>query len=101
MQRTVELISGGTGEESPYLVDTLLPKEYEVPGVTLRFEGKGNKEVGVIDRVEGREMQLSPGGIVVRVNPGDFCPTEVQTLLCNLSRAAHARLESKPSTSFH
>ena len=36
MQRTAELIRGMIGQDSPYLVDTLRPNEYEVSGVTRR-----------------------------------------------------------------
>ena len=68
-------------------------------GVTVRFEGEGVDEVGVVDKVEGKETRLSPGDVIVRVDPRYFRPTEVQTLLGDPSKA-HARLGWKPSTSF-
>jgi GDPmannose 4,6-dehydratase len=68
-------------------------------GVTVRFEGEGVDEVGVVDKVEGKETHLSPGDVIVRVDPRYFRPTEVQTLLGDPSKA-HAKLGWKPSTSF-
>jgi GDPmannose 4,6-dehydratase len=69
-------------------------------GITVRFEGDGVDEVGVVDAVEGKQARVSPGDIIVRVDPRYFRPTEVETLLGDPSKA-HARLGWKPSTSFH
>jgi len=68
-------------------------------GVTVRFEGEGVDEVGVVDKVETKETRLSPGDVIVRVDPRYFRPTEVQTLLGDPSKA-HAKLGWKPSTPF-
>ena len=46
-------------------------------GVTVRFEGEGVDEVGIVDKVEGKETRLSPGDVIVRVDPRYFRPTEV------------------------
>jgi GDPmannose 4,6-dehydratase len=64
-------------------------------GVTVRFEGEGVDEVGVVDKV----TRLSRGDVVVRVDPRYFRPTEVQTLLGDPSKA-HAKLGWKPATPF-
>jgi GDPmannose 4,6-dehydratase len=69
-------------------------------GVTVRFEGEGVEEVGIVSKVQGKETRLSPGDVIVRVDPRYFRPTEVQTLLGDASKA-QARLGWKPSTSFH
>jgi GDPmannose 4,6-dehydratase len=53
----------------------------------------------VVDKVEGKEARLSPGDVIVRVDPRYFRPTEVQTLLGDASKA-HAKLGWKPSTPF-
>jgi GDPmannose 4,6-dehydratase len=68
-------------------------------GVHVRFEGEGVDEVGVVDRVEGRETKLSPGNVIVRVDPRYFRPTEVETLLGDPSKA-HAKLGWRPTTTF-
>jgi GDPmannose 4,6-dehydratase len=68
-------------------------------GVTVRFEGEGVDEVGIVDKVEGKETRLSPGDVIVRVDARYFRPTEVQTLLGDPSKA-HAKLGWKPVTSF-
>ena len=53
-------------------------------GVTLRFEGDGLQEVGVVEESTGA---LKPGQVIVRVEPRYFRPTEVQTLLGDASKA--------------
>ena len=51
-------------------------------GVTLRFEGEGVEEVGIVDAVDGSvETKLAPGDVVVRVDPRYFRPAEVESLL--------------------
>src|SRR3984885_1314009 len=45
-------------------------------GVHVRFEGEGVNEVGIVERVEGRETKLSKGDVIVRVDPAYYRPTE-------------------------
>src|SRR5471030_2023136 len=68
-------------------------------GVHMRFEGEGVDEVGIVDRVEGRETKMTKGDVIVRVDPRYFRPTEVETLLGDPSKA-HAKLGWRPTTSF-
>ncbi|SAL88388.1 GDP-mannose 4,6-dehydratase [Caballeronia arvi] len=68
-------------------------------GIHLHFEGEGVKEVAIVDRVESREIKLSPGQVIVRVDPRYFRPAEVETLLGDPSKA-HAKLGWRPTTSF-
>lgn len=57
-------------------------------GVTLRFEGQGVDEVGIVTAVEGdKASALKPGDVIVRVDPRYFRPTEVETLLGDPSKA--------------
>jgi GDPmannose 4,6-dehydratase len=66
-------------------------------GVTLRFEGEGEAERAVVEAVEGKAAPaLSPGDVVVRVDPRYFRPAEVETLLGDPSRAK-ARLGWEPT----
>jgi len=60
-------------------------------GVTLRWEGVGQEEVGVVDSVAtGRGVlaeALQPGQVIVRVDSRYFRPAEVETLLGNPAKA--------------
>ncbi|RQS31153.1 GDP-mannose 4,6-dehydratase [Burkholderia sp. Bp8990] len=68
-------------------------------GITIKFEGSGVDEVGVVEKVAGNEVNVSPGEIIVRVDPRYFRPTEVETLLGDPTKA-HQKLGWKPRTSF-
>lgn len=72
-------------------------------GVTLRWEGEGVEEIGVVDSfLPVEEVQNScflPGAVVVRVDPRYFRPTEVETLLGNPGKAKE-KLGWQPETSF-
>src|SRR4051794_15199169 len=47
-------------------------------GVTLRFEGDGVEEVGIVDTISGAvETRLKPGDVIVRIDPRYFRPAEV------------------------
>jgi GDPmannose 4,6-dehydratase len=60
-------------------------------GVTLRFEGEGVEETGIVDAVSGTvETRFSPGDVVVRVDPRYFRPAEVESLLGDPSAAREA-----------
>ncbi|CAM2338836.1 GDP-mannose 4,6-dehydratase [Burkholderia vietnamiensis] len=68
-------------------------------GITVRFDGEGVDEVGIVDKVEGSEAKVKPGAVIVRVDPRYFRPTEVETLLGDPTKA-HEKLGWKPTTSF-
>jgi GDPmannose 4,6-dehydratase len=57
-------------------------------GVTLRFEGQGVEEVGIVESVSGTKAPaLKRGDVVVRIDPRYFRPTEVETLLGDPAKA--------------
>lgn len=57
-------------------------------GITLRFEGTGVDEVGIIEAIEGDNAPaLKVGDVIVKVDPRYFRPAEVETLLGDPSRA--------------
>jgi GDPmannose 4,6-dehydratase len=60
-------------------------------GVTLRWEGVGQEEVGVVDSVATDRgvlaEALQPGQVLVRVDSRYFRPAEVETLLGNPAKA--------------
>ncbi len=57
-------------------------------GISLRFEGKGVDEVGIVEAIhEPAKCDLSPGDIIVRIDPEYFRPAEVETLLGDANKA--------------
>jgi GDPmannose 4,6-dehydratase len=65
-------------------------------GVTLRFEGQGVDERGIVEQIQGNKAPaLKPGDTIVRVDPRYFRPAEVDTLLGDPSKAK-ARLGWTP-----
>ncbi len=68
-------------------------------GIKLRFEGEGEREVGVVVEVDGKRARCKPGDVIVRVDPRYFRPTEVESLLGDPSKAK-AKLGWEPRTHF-
>ena len=68
-------------------------------GITLRFEGEGEQEIGTVAKVEGTQAKCKVGDVIVRVDPRYFRPTEVETLLGDPSKAKH-KLGWTPTTTF-
>ena len=57
-------------------------------GVTLRFEGQGVDEVGMVQTISGdKAPALAVGDVVVKVDPRYFRPAEVETLLGDPTKA--------------
>jgi GDPmannose 4,6-dehydratase len=57
-------------------------------GITLRFEGLGVDEVGIVERIEGdKAPALKVGQTIVRVDPRYFRPAEVESLLGDPTKA--------------
>ena len=67
-------------------------------GMTLRWQGVGSEETGVVLNA-GPHTGAKPGQIIVRVDPRYFRPTEVETLLGDASKA-HTKLGWQPTTTF-
>ncbi|GGE39673.1 GDP-mannose 4,6-dehydratase [Actibacterium pelagium] len=57
-------------------------------GLTLRFEGNGLDEIGIVDAIKGENAPaLSVGDTILRIDPRYFRPAEVETLLGDPSKA--------------
>lgn len=71
-------------------------------GITLAFEGEGDKEVGIVqavDTVNGEyKAKCKPGDVIVKVDPRYYRPTEVETLLGDPTKAKE-KLGWTPKTS--
>ena len=73
-------------------------------GVTLRWEGAGVDEIGIVESVIGDNIAkrcpaIQVGKTIVRVDPRYFRPTEVETLLGDPSKAK-AKLGWEPEITF-
>jgi GDPmannose 4,6-dehydratase len=86
-----------TGEQ--YSVRDFVQRAAAELGVTVRFEGSGVDEVGIVEHVEDRSLRMTPGDVIVRVDPHYFRPSEVETLLGDASKA-RTKLGWQPRTSF-
>lgn len=57
-------------------------------GITLRFEGQGIDEIGIVEKIEGDNAPAVKGGdVLVRIDPRYFRPAEVESLLGDPSKA--------------
>jgi GDPmannose 4,6-dehydratase len=68
-------------------------------GITLRWEGKGRDERGVIAGLKSRSKALKAGQTIVRVDPRYYRPAEVQTLLGDAAKARR-KLGWRPRVAF-
>jgi GDPmannose 4,6-dehydratase len=67
-------------------------------GMRLEWQGHGVDEVGIV-RDPGPHGGARPGQIVVRIDPRQFRPAEVEAVIGDPAKA-HARLGWKPTTTF-
>ena len=57
-------------------------------GITLKFEGKAEKEQGIVATIEGDKAPgLKVGDVIIKIDPRYYRPTEVETLLGDPSKA--------------
>jgi GDPmannose 4,6-dehydratase len=68
-------------------------------GITISFEGDGEREVGFVTAVAGDRARCRIGETIVRVDPRYFRPTEVESLLGDLTKARE-KLGWAPKTPF-
>ncbi len=89
-----------TGEQ--HSVREFAEAAFKEAGISLRWEGEGVDEQGVVDSVEAKGDQkpaCRPGDVVVSVDRRYFRPTEVDDLLGDPSKARE-QLGWSPQTSF-
>lgn len=68
-------------------------------GITLRFEGEGVDEIGIVASIaDGADTQLKVGQVIIRVDSRYFRPAEVETLLGD-STNARVKLGWEPEIS--
>lgn len=80
---------------------------FQLLGVTIKWQGKGVDEVGIVEHVnaemlneqtQGFAASLKPGDVVVRIDPYYFRPNEVDVLWGDASKAKE-KLGWEPSIS--
>ncbi len=68
-------------------------------GITLKFEGSGKEEIGIIENIEHlNNSHLKAGDIIVRVDERYFRPAETDSLIGDSSKA-RKKLNWKPKIS--
>ncbi|ABL66596.1 GDP-mannose 4,6-dehydratase [Chlorobium phaeobacteroides] len=70
-----------------YSVRQFIEKAAVQLGITIRWEGTGINEVGIVDSLSIQHSALSTGSVIVRVDPRYFRPAEVETLLGDPAKA--------------
>lgn len=71
-----------------YSVRQFIQWTAEELGITLRFEGEGVNELGIVSAINGDTAPaIKVGDIVLRIDPNYFRPTEVETLLGDPTKA--------------
>ena len=57
-------------------------------GISLKFDGKDENEIGVVESIKGSDApNLKVGDVIVKVDPRYYRPTEVETLLGDPTKA--------------
>jgi len=57
-------------------------------GITLRFQGEGVEEKGIVDKITGKDAPaVKVGDVIIAVDPRYFRPAEVETLLGDPAKA--------------
>ena len=74
----------GTGEQ--HSVRDFVDAAAGELGIVLNWEGEGVGETGIV-ATNANDTGPKPGSVIVRVDPRYFRPTEVETLLCDPTKA--------------
>ena len=57
-------------------------------GISLRFEGSGLDEIGIVESIDGDDApNVNVGDVIVKIDPRYFRPAEVETLLGDPAKA--------------
>ncbi len=57
-------------------------------GISIRFQGEGVNECGIVSTIDGNQAPaLKVGDVIVKIDPRYFRPTEVETLLGDPTKA--------------
>ena len=70
-----------------YSVRQFIEKSAAQLGITIRWEGEGREEIGIIESFSTPYASLSEGSVIVRVDARYCRPAEVETLLGDPAKA--------------
>ncbi len=71
-----------------YSVRDFITKSAKRLGISIRFEGEGVNELGIVSAIEGNQTPaMKVGDVIVKIDPRYFRPTEVETLLGDPTKA--------------
>jgi GDPmannose 4,6-dehydratase len=71
-----------------YSVREFIIRSAQELGITIRFEGKAQSEMGIVAYISGEHAPaLKVGDVIVRIDPHYYRPTEVETLLGDPTKA--------------
>jgi GDPmannose 4,6-dehydratase len=71
-----------------YTVREFIIKSASQLGITIRFEGSAEQEIGVVVAIIGEKSPgIKVGDVIVRIDPHYYRPTEVETLLGDPTKA--------------
>jgi GDPmannose 4,6-dehydratase len=71
-----------------YSVREFIEKSAKRIGITLKFEGNGEAEKGIVLKIEGGYAPaVKEGDVIIKIDPAYYRPTEVDTLLGDPSKA--------------
>lgn len=70
-----------------YSVREFIEKAAAKLGITIRWQGEGKDEVGVIESLDTKYSKLKVGEVIVQIDPRYFRPAEVEALLGDPTKA--------------
>ncbi len=71
-----------------YTVREFILKSASQLGITVRFEGSAEQEIGVVAAISGEKSPgIKVGDVIIRIDPHYYRPTEVETLLGDPTKA--------------
>jgi GDPmannose 4,6-dehydratase len=89
----------GTGKS--YTVREFLEMVLDYVGISLRWEGSGVKEKGIIERIEdkdiNKDLKGKEGSILIEIDSNYFRPTETEFLQADIAKAKK-KLDWQPRT---
>ncbi|MEA3387402.1 MAG: GDP-mannose 4,6-dehydratase [Patescibacteria group bacterium] len=56
-------------------------------GISIRWEGEGLTEHGIVENITNDDTQFTKGSTIIKVDPNYFRPTEVESLLGDATKA--------------
>lgn len=62
-------------------------KSFRCLGIDIEFKGRGVNEEGVVSKVNNKDVKVSVGDVVVKIDPKYFRPTEVELLIGDPAKA--------------